>query len=478
MLTTIYAMGTMVMVFLSAGMETSVLRYANKPAVNPSRVYSTALIFVTMLCGLFFAASFFFAEPLAHLVGAPSLVSSILIMAAVVAIDTFLCLPFCYLRYRNKARTYATYKVLQGGLNLLLNIYVLFLCPLLNEQYPGSMLCPLWDFWLPNNTLNYILGCNLTSSAITLLFMIDYWKPFGVFISSMGQELPFSLRFDLTLFNRMMAYGLPILGIGIISVIIQNVDRVLYPWLLDEEEGLVQVGIYGASLRIAMIMALVTQVLRDVVEPTLFHFSNKQRGVETSAILIVRYFLICSIVIFLIIMASMSLIRRYLLQDPTYWEGMRVIPIVMIAEVMLGVQYAMSFWYKIGDKPIIGTLFELVSLAVIVSGLILFVPTYGYMACAWSIFASALVRLLLTILVGLKYSPFQVLHRANLTYCVVGFVCFSVIEMIPDLGSLWNTAVGFSVVVAFIYYIVLAEQSQLDLFGMGHHKHQDLDVLD
>lgn len=470
LLTSIYATSTLVMVFLGAGMETTMLRFANKPGIDPSRVYSTALFTVAILCALFFCGFFFFAEPFAILAETPGMGGAYQIMAAIVAFDTFLTLPFCYLRYRNKARIYCTYKILQGGINFVLNIYVLFCCPLLLEMYPDSILSPLWDFWMPDNNLNYILGCNLVSSAIMIFVMLDYWRPLGNFYTSTGEAIPFCIVFDYRLFRKMMRYALPILGIGVLNVMIQNVDRVIYPWLFDADEGIIQVGIYGASFRIAMIMALATQVLRDLVEPTLFHFSNKQRGVEISAILIVRYFLICSIVLFLIVMASMSLFKRFLLQDPTYWEGMRVIPILMIAEVMLGVQYAMSFWYKIGDKPIFGTIFELISLVVIVSGMVLFIPSYGYMACAWSIFAGALTRLLLTIVAGFKYSPYQVLHKANLSYVGIGLICFGIIEAIPDLGALWNTAVGYVVVVVFIYLMVLSEQSQLDMLSGENRK--------
>lgn len=467
LLTSIYATSTLVMVFLGAGMETTMLRFANKPGVDPSRVYSTALITVFSLCILFFCGFFFFAEPFAVLAETPGLGGTYQLMAAILVFDTFLTLPFCYLRYQNKARAYCTYKIMQGGINFVLNIYVLYFCPRLLELYPDSFLCPLWDFWMPDNTLSYILGCNLVSSAIMIIVMLDYWKPFGHFHTSTGESISFQTVFDYRLFLRMMRYALPILGIGVLNVMIQNVDRVIYPWLFDADEGIIQVGIYGASFRIAMIMALATQVLRDLVEPTLFHFSNKQRGVEISAILIVRYFLICSITLFLIVMASMSIFKRFLLQDPTYWDGMRVIPILMIAEVMLGVQYAMSFWYKIGDKPIFGTIFELISLIVIVTGMVLFIPTYGYMACAWSIFAGTFTRLLLTILAGFKYSPYQVLHKANLTYVGIGLACFGIIEATPDLGLLWNTAIGFAIVFVFVYIMVLSEQSQLDLLSDG-----------
>ena len=429
MMTSLYGWASIVTVILSMGLETTFMRIANKEdrGINPAHTYSTAFLAICGLTVVTGLLGYGLAPYLATFMGYPNHASEVRLMTAVACLDVVLVLPFCYLRYRHMVTKYAVCKALYAVINALLCFIVLYLCPILQERWPDGL---LWEFYLPNNSLNYVLGCNLTTCIILLYILIEEWKPFGKFHSAWGNAYKFSYVFDRSIFRQLMIYALPILGASLIDIGIQSIDRILYLWLIPGAEGMRQLGIYGACFRIGMIMALATQVLRDISEPTLFRLSRSQRAVEKTGALIIKYFIIFSIIIFLLVEALMNVIQRHLLLDPDYWEGLTIVPILMCSEMLVGMQFYMSFWYKLTDRPSYGTVFAAVTLVIILLGNIIFVPIYGYIACAWSIFAGCLVRLLLTWIVSRFKSQYR-FHFYGYRYILFGSFVYVSMRVFP-----------------------------------------------
>lgn len=467
MMTSLYGWASLVTVILSMGLETTFMRIANKEdqQVNPARVYSTAFLFILLLA-LTFGGVIHYAAPLAaYGLGYPTHIDEVRLMGAVICLDVLLVLPFCYLRYKGNVTKYAICKALYAAIQAVLCFVVLYLCPRLQERWPDGI---LWEFYLPNNTLNYILGCNMTACFILLFILIDEWKPFGIFISARKRKYSFGYVFDMGIFKQMMIYALPILGASLIDIGIQSVDRILYLWLVPGQEGMRQLGIYGACFRIGMIMALATQVLRDISEPTLFRLAHSQRAVEQMGALIIKYFVICSVIIFLTVEMCMGFIEKHLLVDPDYWEGSKIIPILMCSEMMVGMQFYTSFWYKLTDRPSYGTYFAAVTLVVILAINLIFVPHYGYIACAWAIFVGCAVRLLLTLVVSRIKSQYK-MHFSGFRYGLIGMLLYFVMHKCPDgLGEGWSLAYKASCLVAYLLFFWFFERHTL-MTGYRHY---------
>lgn len=458
MMTSLYGWASLVTVILSMGLETTFMRIANKEEeVNPAHAFSTAFLTIIAIVTVFGFGMLYYSPLIASVLGYPIHIMPVRLMIMVVCGDVLLVLPFCYLRYRHQVTKYAVCRALYAVINALLCFLVLFVCPILQERWPNGM---LWEFYLPNNSLNYVIGCNLLTCAIMLYVLIEEWKPFGHFHSAWDKVYPFQYIFDRRIFHQMMLYALPILGASLIDIGIQNIDRILYLWLVPGPEGMRQLGIYGACFRIGMIMALATQVLRDISEPTLFRLARSRQAVESIGALIIKYFIISSTIIFLSVETCMSFIQHHLLLDPEYWEGIKIIPILMCSEMLVGLQFYTSFWYKLTDRPSYGTIFAAITLVVIVAINVIFVPRYGYIACAWAIFVGCLVRLLLTVIVSRFKSQYQ-FHFSGYRYVILGAVTYLGMHLCPDFGSDRNFLLKFALLLIYIVMFFIFERQQL-----------------
>lgn len=461
MMTSLYGWGSLATVILSMGLETAFLRIANKndDEANPSHVYSTAFIMLLVFVTVFALLMLPLSPYLAYALGYPNHADEVQLMSLVVCGDVMLVLPYCYLRYRHQVAKYATCRALYAIINALLCFVVLYICPRLQQRWPDGI---LWEFYLPNNSLNYVLGCNLITCIIMLYVLIEEWKPFGHFHSASGHIYRYSYIFDARLARQMLRYALPILGASLIDIGIQTIDRLLYLYLIPGSEGMRQLGIYGACFRIGMIMALATQVLRDISEPILFHLQRSPNLASRTGSLMIRGFIIGSIFIFLTTETFMNLIQEYLLRDRDYWEGIRIIPILMCSEIIVGLQFYMSFWYKLTDQPQYGTWFAAITLLVIVTVNLLFVPTYGYIACAWAIFAGCIVRLALTIVMCyVKRSPYK-FNFSGYRYFLLGGAIYFGMCICPDLGEGWTLTFKLACVAIYIELVFLLERSNIN----------------
>lgn len=459
MMTNLYGWGCVLTIILSMGLETAFMRVASdeerKP--NPAHAYSTAMLFILVLTILFGISFWWLAPRLALWLGYPTHVSEVNLMVGIICGDTLLILPFCYLRYKHQALKYATCKALYAGINAALCFVVLYLCPRLQHHYPDGL---LWDFYMPHNELNYVLGCNFVTCMVILYILIDEWKPFGHFHSSWNEIYQFSYVWDKAIFRRMMTYALPIMGAALVDVCIQNLDRILFPWLVPGDEGLRQLGIYGACFRIGMIMALATQVLRDIAEPTLFRLAHSRRAVQTTAALIIKYFLIGSFVILLGTELLMDQIQDYLIANDEYAAGLRIVPILMCSEIMVGIQFYMSFWYKLTDRPSYGTLFALITMLVILVINVIFVPIYGYIACAWAIFIGCLVRLMLTYIVS-RFKSQYIFEFTGYRYGLVGLLFYFCMITSPSMQHDEVIFYKFSCLAAYLLMVFFFERKAI-----------------
>ena len=432
--TNIYAMTALLLVVLTYGMETGFFRFANKKDEDPLKVYSSTLITVGGSSVLFVLFCLVFIEPIAGFLGYADHPEYIAMMAIVVALDAFQCIPFAYLRYRKRPIKSAGIQMLFVVSNILLNLFFLVLCPWLYAHSPETI---SW-FYDPGYGVGYVFLANLICTSLQMLFFVNELRGFQYVL-------------DKALIKRMFSYSFPILILGLAGILNQTVDKIIFPFLLDNaNEARVQLGIYGAASKIAMVMAMFTQAFRYAYEPFVFGKEKDGDSRQTYASAM-KFFVIFTLLAFLAVMFYMDILRYII--TPDYWPGLKVVPIVMAAEMFMGVYFNLSFWYKLIDETRWGAYFSLIGCVIIVLLNIIFVPIYGYIACAWAGLAGYFTVTLLSYFVGQKKYPINYdLKRIGLYVLLAAVLYVASVFIVPEnvvFRLLFRTGLLF-VFIAFI----------------------------
>jgi len=434
-ITNIYAYTALLLVILTYGMETTFFRFANKSEEDPKKVYATILLSVGTTSLLFVIFVFIFLSPISSAMGYADHPSYIWVMAMVVAIDAFQCIPFAYLRYQKRPIKFAALKLLFVVLNITLNLIFFLLLPALYKTHP-DVIGHIYD---PSVGAGYAFYINLACTApITFFF---YKELTG-----------FKYTFDKQLMRRMMRYSWPILVLGIAGILNQTADKIMFPYIYKGNDAHAQLGIYGAASKIALIVARRTQVLSYAYEPFVFGKAEDKNNRETYA-KAMKYFLIFTLLAFLVVVGYMDILRYIIHRD--YWEGLQVVPIVMAAEIMMGVYFNLSFWYKLIDKTIWGAYFSGIGCIVLVAINIIFVPRYGYMACAWAGFAGYATAMTLSYIIGQKKYPIAYPLGSMAIYVAITALFYAVMTYANNHFSTgWALLCNTIVLILFVAHII------------------------
>lgn len=445
-ITNMYAYTALLLVILTYGMETTFFRYANKEGEDPQRVYSTILTSVGTTSLVFVLLVLGFLSPISSFMGYADHPSYVWVMAMTVAIDAFQCIPFAYLRYKKRPMKFAALKLLFIVLNIALNLLYFLVLPALYQSHP-DWVSGIYD---PTVGAGYAFYINLAcTGSITFCF----WK----------ELTGFKYVFDRALMKRMMSYSWPILVLGIAGILNQTADKILFPYIYKGGDAHAQLGIYGAASKIAMIMAMITQAFRYAYEPFVFGKSKDKDNKDTYA-KAMKYFVIFTLLAFLVVIGYMDILKHIIGRD--YWDGLRVVPIVMAAEIMMGVYFNLSFWYKLIDKTIWGAYFSGVGCAVLIAVNVIFVPRYGYMACAWAGFAGYGTAMLLSYFVGQKKYPINYPVGEMMVYVVVAAVLFAAMNWLNGNVSRWM-AMGANTLMILAFAAVIVKRD----FKQVLHRH-------
>ena len=422
--TNVYAYTALILVLLTFGMETSLFRFANDEKYKPDTVFSTSMTVVGTLSALFLLLVFGFIDPISNALGYAAHPDYLQMMAVVVALDAIQALPFSYLRFQKRPIRFASLKMLFIFLNIGMNMVYFML--------------------LGKTSVYYVFFINLVcTGAITFFFVPDLFR--------------IRWHFDGGLLKQMFSYSWPILVLGVAGILNQVADKIIFPLVYpDEAQANVQLGIYGSCVKIAMIMAMITQAFRYAYEPIVFAKSKDADKTEYYAAAM-KYFLIFTLLAFLCVVGWMPLLQNIIGEE--YREGLGVVPIVMVAEIMMGVYFNLSFWYKLIDKTIYGAWFSLAGCLVLFAVNIIFIPKYGYWACAWGGVAGYGTAMVLSYVVGqiknpipyplhdmgyylfialvswlsMDYFARQLPQWASLLYNTLGIICFVAIIIRKDL---------------------------------------------
>ena len=378
--TNLYAYTALFLAILTFGMETTFFRFAGKEGEDARMVYSNALRMVGGVALAFVALAFALLSPIAGAMGYAAHPEYIGCFVLITAMDAFQAIMFSRLRQQHRPWRFVALKMTFIFLSIALNLFIF----LVMDRIPA-----LQDIYHRfNDGVGLIFFANLLCTTVVMLLFIPEMR--GI-----------TYGFDRALARRMLAYSWPLLLLSLVGVLNQVADKILFPPLMPGEEGMVQLGIYGACVKIAMIMSLLTQAFRYAYEPIVFGGKDK----ESPATLAdgMKYFVIFTALAFLAVMFYMPLIRHFV--APGYWEGLGVIPIVMAAEIFMGIYFNLSFWYKLSDQTWWGAVISGTGAAVMITVNVLLVPKIGYWACAWGGFCGYGVSMLMSYFIGQKKYP-------------------------------------------------------------------------
>jgi len=387
--TNLYAYTALLLALLTFGMETTLFRFSSKEGEDPDRVYGTTLRLVGGVALLFAVIVLAALAPIASALGYADHPWYVGCMALIVAMDAFQAIMFSRLRQMGKAVKFMLCKFAFIIPNILLNLFVFLLLPRFYQA--------------PDGGVGFIFLVNLVCTASVFLYFIPELKGLGY-------------GFDKALAGRMLRYTWPLLLLSLVGILNQVADKILYPWLVPGPEGKVQLGIYGACVKIAMILALLTQAFRYAYEPVVFGSSRSKDSPQT-LVDGMKYFIIFSLLAYLAVMFYLPLLKYFV--GSSYWEGLKVVPVVMAAEICMGVYFNLSFWYKLSDQTFWGAVLSGAGALVMIALNVLLVPRIGYMGCAWAGLAGYGCAMLLSYAIGAKKYPIPYDLRSALFFLLL-----------------------------------------------------------
>ena len=431
--TEVYAYTALLAVILTFGMETTFFYYSNREGVDRRRVFCTSLTAVGSVSALFVMLVLAFIGPISASMGYSDHPDYIGAMAIVVAIDAFQSILFARLRRDGRPWKFFALKMAFIILSMALNLFVFLVAPHWSHL-------PWMSWYDESNNVKYIFYINLFCTAIITLGFLKELKDYRL------------SNFSLPLLKQMLGYAWPLLLLGIVGIFNQTADKILLPRLLPGEEGHIQLGIYGACIKIAMIMALITQAFRYAYEPFVFGGQKDNDSKETQA-QATKYFVMFTSFAFLAVMCYIDLFQY--LMGPDYREALPAVPIVMMAEIFMGIYFNLSFWYKLSGQTWWGAVMSTIGCVVLVAINIIFVPKIGYMACAWGGLVGYGVCVLLSYFIGQKKNPIPYPVATILGYLALALALYGVTVLVHP-AALWarlavNTLV-FCVYVAVMLY--------------------------
>lgn len=453
----LYGWTALIIVILTYGMETGLFRFVNKNNENPLTVYSTTLISIGTTTLLFLILILLFLNPATALTGSIDIKPHyILIMAIILSMDAFSAIPFAWLRYKKRPIKFAFIKIMFVILNILFNIFFFVLAPKLAQMMPEY-----FTWFTLENGVDYVLISNLMATFIQTILLLP--------------ELRIKYTFNKPLLIRMLKYSLPLLILGIAGILNQTVDKIVFPWLYpDKVEAMTQLGIYSACFKIAVIMVMFTQAFRYAFEPFIFA-KNKESGDNKPAYAAAtKYFIILGLFIFLAVMGLMDIIK-YLLH-PSYHEGLKVVPIVMMGELFFGIYFNLSLWYKLTDQTRWGAYMSIIGLVITIGVNVVFIPHFSYMASAWASFSANLTMMLISYYLGQKNYPIQYNIKTVGQFLLLALVLFAVMTLVNNtITTIWlRLLINIFIITIYIAVVVKKELplSELPLIGKYFRKDQ------
>lgn len=440
--TELYAYAGLLNVVLTHGMETAYFRFYTKEVALKEQVFGTSLVSVASVSIFFLGLIYLFIEPISYALNYSQNQNYLIWFAWIIALDNWSALPFAKLRMEGKAKLFALLKISNVAIMVLFNLFFLFWLPPMVQKYAVLEL-----IYSQKIGIGYVFISNLIASAITFTFLLKIISPRVI-------------TFHFGLYKQMLKYATPILFIGLAGIANELFDRLMLRRLLpfDDIENLRLLGIYGYCYKLSVLMALFTQAFRFAAEPLFFKESKNENAPHTYA-KITLYFTMAGSFIFL----GVSLFADNILSfvNEAYLEGLSVIPILLMANLFLGIHFNVSTWYKIMDKTHIGAFISIFGAALTITLNILFIPKYGFMASAWITLICYFSMTVIGLILGQKHYPIPYSYIKILLYIFSAFALVYLYQniLLSLLDESWLVFCKILLILLYLGCVILSEKS-------------------
>lgn len=435
-----YAYAGFFAVLLTLGLETGYFRFRNRDGAFSAGAYPAALGFLLLANLVFGIAVILFRQPLADLLRYPDHSEYVVWFGLILALDAISALPFARLRAEERAWRFAGIKMTEILLAIGLNLLFILGLPKIVSLWPDSPVARLYD---PSIGIGYIFLANLIASGCKLLLLAP-------------QFVGFRFKAGLPVIKPMLTYSLPMVIIGFAGMINEMLDRAILKYLLpyDLQTNLKMLGIYGACYKLSILMTLFVQAFRYAGEPFFFAYSGRADAKKAYA-LVMRYFVIFCVFIFLLVTLFLDVFQYFIGEE--YREGLGIVPILLMANLFLGIYVNLSIWYKLTDRTLMGAWVSIFGAMLTVGLNFWLIPVLGYEGSAWATLACYLSMTLVSWLLGRHYYPVPYPVMRITAYLVLGLLLFFADrEFVGSCGwSAWKT--GASLLGLYLLIVAVAD---------------------
>ena len=446
--TELYAYVAFLLVLLTYGMETTYFRFVES-AKNKDQVFTTALYSLFVTSTLFVLLALLFSNEIASLIRYPHHPEYIIYFAIIVGADAFAAIPFARLRQQDKAFRFAWIKIFNVSTNIFFNFFFLLFCPWFLKDNPDSVLNLVYN---PDIGVGYAFISNLIASIFTLILLLpDIFR--------------IRHSFSPGLLRRMLVYTYPLLLVGLFGMINEVSDKLLFKFLITVPEGIAdrnnyilgQLGVYGANYRLAVLMTLFIQMFRYAAEPFFFSHAREENARRLYAS-VMKYFIIFCLIIFLVVTLYLDTFKYFI--GPDFRSGLRIVPIILMANLLLGIFYNLSVWYKLTDKTTYGALIAFIGAVVTIVLNIAFVPKHGYLGAAWAHLACYFTMVVLSFWAGRYFYKVTYDLRNIFLYFLMAFAIYFFSLKTPLEEGLAKHFLHLAYIIAFLVIIYFMERKK------------------
>jgi len=443
----VYAAIPFLNVVFTYGIETAYFRFSSKPEYK-NEIYSTAstsiLISTAILTTLLLLSHTFFS----HLLRLDAHPEYIIYSAIIIALDTLTTLPFARLRYEGRPKKFAAIRIASILINIGLTYFFISVCPKLAVENPAGFVAA---FYKEDYAVGYVIIANLIASFVTFLLLSK-------------EFLSFRFKFNPVIWRVMIIYSLPLMVAGFGGMINETFDRIMLGWwapVLTVNDAKIQVGIYSGCYKLSILITLFIQAFRMGAEPFFFKQSESQSPQRTYA-RVMKFFVITITIMFLVVALYLD-VWKYFLRNEIYWTGLKVVPILLLANMFLGIYYNLSIWYKLTHRTISGAFITLLGAAITLVINFIFIPFFGYMACAWATFFCYGSMMVISYLWGQKAYHIPYAWKKLCAYIVIVVCLFFIHSAIIYFfqGIIVNLTSATLLLLLYLWFIMTIERKEL-----------------
>jgi len=438
----LYAWMSLLLVILTYGFETAFFRFSQEEGLK-DRTYSTSLISLLTTSTLFMGVALLFSNQIASVMNYAEHPEYIRWVIIIVSIDAFISISFAKLRLQMRAVKFAVVKFANIGTNILLNLLFLALLPYLYaKEIAPEIVNVIYD---PSMGVGYVFIANVVASLVTLLLLIP-------------EIFKVKWCFDFELWKKMMRYALPLLVLGLAGIVNETMDRVLIKYLSPKDIAQSQVGIYSACYKISIMMTIFIQAFKYAAEPFFFSKAKDRDAKETYANVMTVFVLICTIM-FVGIMLYIDIIKYFV--GPEYHVGLKVVPVLLMANLFLGIFYNLSIWYKLTDQTRFGAYITLIGAAITLLFNFLLIPIMGYYGSAWTTFLCYFTMVLLSYFIGQKYYPINYQVKKIVYYILFAVIIYLISDILPIQSTKISLLANTGLLLVYLFVLYLTENKTM-----------------